>query len=171
MILIGDHIPKSDAHRGNGIDDGFFNLDTRRLPDLGGKSTVQPPLGKRKIQIQFDQKICSPVFRGHPLNGKRDMLESPLIQALIKNLLIGLGFIGLILLVIRPMLKTLRTVLPPKFEPIETAEDEVRRLMEAKQIELAQAGQSQKALIEKVRNESYETAQVLKSWVDGKSEA
>lgn len=102
---------------------------------------------------------------------KGGMIESPLIQALLKNLLLGLGFIGLILLVIRPMLKTLRSALPPKFEPIETAEDEVRRLMEAKQIELAQAGQSQKALIEKVRNESYETAQVLKSWVDGKNEA
>jgi flagellar M-ring protein FliF len=90
-------------------------------------------------------------------------------MALLKNLLLGLGFIGLIFLVIRPMVKALRSAIPPKFEPIETAEDEVRRLMQAKQIENAQQGASQAALIDKVRSEPYQAAQVLKNWVDGKS--
>jgi len=100
---------------------------------------------------------------------KGGMLESPFIMALLKNLLLGLGFIGLIFLVIRPMVKALRSAIPPKFEPIETAEDEVRRLMQAKQIENAQQGASQAALIDKVRSEPYQAAQVLKNWVDGKS--
>lgn len=101
---------------------------------------------------------------------KGGVLESPFLMALFKNLLLGLGFLGLIFLVIRPMLKALRAAVPPKFESIETAEDEVRKMLQSKQSELAQAGASQKALIDKVRNEAYETSQVIKSWLDGKGE-
>ncbi|GAB4302522.1 MAG: flagellar basal-body MS-ring/collar protein FliF [Desulfuromonadia bacterium] len=101
-------------------------------------------------------------------SNKGGILESPFFLALFKNLLIGIGFIALIFLVIRPMIKALRAAVPPRFEPIETAEEEVRKMLMMKQSELAQQGASQRALIEKVRNEAYETAQVLKSWLDGK---
>lgn len=103
-------------------------------------------------------------------SSKGGILESPFFQSLFKNLLIGIGFLALIFLVIRPMIKALRAAVPPRFEPIETAEEEVRKMLMMKQSELAQQGASQRALIEKVRNESYETAQVLKSWLDGKGE-
>ncbi len=91
---------------------------------------------------------------------------NPVVMSFGKNLLIGIGFLVLILFVIRPLLNTLRVGKRPANEIIEpfssggteqlTASD--RALIEVQMAE-------QKTLIEQAKNDPYQVAQILQNWV------
>jgi flagellar M-ring protein FliF len=91
--------------------------------------------------------------------------QSPILFSLSKNLLIGVSFLALILLVIRPMLNSLKAVgaRNSSFEGI----DEERLALEdshtAAQLAMTKANQLE--IIETVKKDPYQTAQVLQSWL------
>lgn len=91
--------------------------------------------------------------------------QSPIVFSLSKNLLIGVSFLVLIFLVIRPMLNSLKAVSArnSSFEGI----DEERLALEdshaAAQLAMTKANQLE--IIETVKKDPYQTAQVLQSWL------
>ncbi|KAF0219421.1 MAG: flagellar M-ring protein [Geobacteraceae bacterium] len=94
--------------------------------------------------------------------------NAPIFMSLLKNALIGLGFLALLFLVIRPLLGTLKGSAPESFEPLESAEDQVKKMLDAQKAKLASQSVNQLELIEKVKQESYQTSQVLKNWIESK---
>jgi flagellar M-ring protein FliF len=92
--------------------------------------------------------------------------EAPILSTLLKNLLIVLGFVALIFLVLRPMLNMLGTYKPSgvkSFEGIEQTAGELGG--PAQQAQLAMSKVNQLELIESVKKDPYQTAQVLQSWL------
>lgn len=92
--------------------------------------------------------------------------EAPILATLLKNLLIVLGFIALIFLVLRPMLKMLGTYKPSgakSFEGIDQAGGELGG--PPQQAQLAMSKVNNLELIESVKKDPYQTAQVLQSWL------
>lgn len=92
--------------------------------------------------------------------------SAPIFMSLLKNLLIGAGFLALIFLVIRPLLTTLRSSVPTTFMPEQDAEDEVRRMVEARKAMLTQQSAAQVDLIDKVKQDPYQASQVLRNWLE-----
>ena len=92
--------------------------------------------------------------------------EAPFLLTLMKNLLIGLGFLALIFLVIRPMVKNLALNSQAgrrSFERIEEGPGELG--VAAQQAQLAMSKVNQLELIETVKKDPYQTAQALQSWL------
>lgn len=100
---------------------------------------------------------------------KDEWWNAPIFLAALKTVLIAIGFLALVFLVIRPMLKSLRSSLPATtFEPGESAEEQVHKMIEAQRKQLAAQGASQMELVEKVKSESYQASQVIKNWLEKK---
>jgi flagellar M-ring protein FliF len=92
--------------------------------------------------------------------------EAPILMALVKNLLIGIAFLALIFLVIRPMLKNLSMQRPAKSTSFEGIEDGQLAIGESQlQAQLAMSKVNQLELVESVKKDPYQTAQVLQSWL------
>jgi flagellar M-ring protein FliF len=92
--------------------------------------------------------------------------EAPIFSTLLKNLLIVLGFFALIFLVLRPMLNMLGTYKPAgrkSFEGIELTDGELDG--QKQQALLAMSKVNHLELIENVKKDPYQTAQVLQSWL------
>jgi flagellar M-ring protein FliF len=92
--------------------------------------------------------------------------EAPILSSLLKNLLIVLGFIALIFLVLRPMLNMLGTYKPAgakSFQGIEQTAGELGGPALQQQLALSKVNQLE--LIESVKKDPYQTAQVLQSWL------
>lgn len=91
--------------------------------------------------------------------------QAPIFMALLKNALIGFGFLVLIFFVIRPLLSILRASggrRQDSFVPLNQAEGE----LETKDnLALAMYAASQQKLIEKVKADPYQTAQILQNWL------
>lgn len=91
--------------------------------------------------------------------------HAPIFMALLKNVLIGFGFLVLIFFVIRPLLSILRASggrRQDSFVPLNQAEGE----LESKDnLALAMYAASQQKLIEKVKADPYQTAQILQNWL------
>jgi flagellar M-ring protein FliF len=90
---------------------------------------------------------------------------NPFFQSLAKNLMIGIGFLVLILFVIRPLLVSLRLVKRPaaeSFEAIGPGGEQLttadKALMNAQMIE-------QQSLIDQAKKDPYQVAQILQNWV------
>ena len=94
--------------------------------------------------------------------------NQPIVMGLAKNLLIAAGFLALLFLVIRPLMRTIRSGIPTTFAPLDTPEDEVQRMVAAQKALLNQQSVSQLELVEKVKQDSYQTSQVLKNWLEAK---
>jgi flagellar M-ring protein FliF len=94
--------------------------------------------------------------------------EAPVLMSLVKNALIGVAFLALIFLVIRPMVKSLGSFRPAggtTFEGIEDGPEELNSA--ALQAQLAMTRVNQLELVESVKKDPYQTAQVLQSWLKG----
>jgi flagellar M-ring protein FliF len=92
--------------------------------------------------------------------------EAPILMSLVKNVLIGVAFLALIFLVIRPMVKSLGTHRPAGGTTFEGIEDGPEQLNSASlQAQLAMSRVNQLELVESVKKEPYQTAQVLQSWL------
>lgn len=97
--------------------------------------------------------------------------NAPVFMALLKNALLGLGFLALLLFVVRPLLKTLKAESPPGFEPLESPEEQVKKIVAAQRAQIASQSMNQLELVEKIKQEPYQTSQVLKNWIESKGKA
>ena len=91
---------------------------------------------------------------------------NPFFLSLAKNLVIGLGFVALMLLVIRPMLNTLRAARPPRLDILESITPEVQEKMSASErAQLAMQMAEQQDLISRAKENPYQVAQILQNWI------
>lgn len=84
-----------------------------------------------------------------------------------KNALIGLGFLALVLFVIRPLLKMLKVEKQVTFMPLQD-EVENTQLLEAQRREQERLRLTQLDLVEKVKADPYQAAQILQNWLTRK---
>jgi flagellar M-ring protein FliF len=96
--------------------------------------------------------------------------NAPIFMALLKNGLIGLGFIALLLFVLRPLLSILKEGRVKKQESFVPVEETVDQLAEMKRAQLAMNSNNQRALAEQVINDPYQAAQILQNWLRQKNE-
>ncbi len=94
--------------------------------------------------------------------------QAPIFLALLKNGLIGLGFLALLILVIRPMLRIIASS-KTDFAAMESPDDVMKQLLNQQKSQLTQQGASQMELIEKIKHEPYQTAQVVQNWLESKN--
>ena len=91
----------------------------------------------------------------------------PVVQALIRNGLIGLAFLALILFVLRPLLRFLQTEKEASLVQVPT-EQETLELIEAQKREHERLRLTQIELVEKVKQDPYQVAQILQNWLTHK---
>ncbi len=102
-------------------------------------------------------------------DGRQPWWHAPIYQTLLKNVLIGVGFLSLLFLVLKPMLRIIRTN-ASEYESAELVNNQLQKALSNPlrgQLE-SQPSVSQIELIEHVKKEPYQTAQILKSWLDNK---
>ncbi|MFZ4858207.1 MAG: flagellar basal-body MS-ring/collar protein FliF [Desulfuromonadaceae bacterium] len=91
---------------------------------------------------------------------------NPFVLTLAKNLMIGISFLVLIMFVIRPLLTTLRMGKTPILESFEGIGPGGEQLTAAtEQGALSSYAIEQQNLIEQVKKDPYQVAQILQSWV------
>jgi len=93
--------------------------------------------------------------------------DEPIVQVLLKNALIGFGFLALLLFVIRPVLKILKVEKKESFIPIPT-DLEAAHLIETQKRMHEQMKVTQLELVEKVKQDPYQVAQILQNWLTHK---
>jgi len=85
---------------------------------------------------------------------------------LFKNLLIALGFLALMLFVVKPMLAALRSARPPRLDILESITPDVQEKMSASErAQLAMHMAEQQDLVEKAKGNPYQVAQILQNWL------
>lgn len=91
---------------------------------------------------------------------------NPFLMSLAKNLMIGVGFLALILFVIRPLLASLkigsRTAKLESFEPIGEGGEQ---LTTKERAQIAAQMAEQQSLVEQAKKDPYQVAQILQNWV------
>lgn len=90
---------------------------------------------------------------------------NPFLMSLFKNLLIGLGFLALILFIIRPLLVSLRSVRPAMLESFEPIHDGGDKLSSVDRAQIAMQMTEQKNLIDQAKKDPYQVAQILQNWI------
>ncbi|OGU05460.1 MAG: flagellar M-ring protein FliF [Geobacteraceae bacterium GWC2_58_44] len=90
--------------------------------------------------------------------------DMPIVQTLLKNGLIALGFLALLLFVIRPLLKILKQEKPASFLPVQSELDTIQ-MIEAQKREHEKLKLTQLDLVEKVKQDPYQVAQILQNWL------
>ncbi len=93
--------------------------------------------------------------------------EAPFAQALLKNGLIGLAFLALLFFVVRPLMKGLKVEKPTSFVPLEP-DMEAMQLIEEQKREQEMLRMTQMELVEKVKQDPYQVAQILQNWLSQK---
>ena len=91
--------------------------------------------------------------------------NAPFMQTAWRNGLIAMGFLALLFLVIRPMLKMLRVPKPESGVLEIPGEEETLQLIEAQKKEHEQMKLTQLEMIEKVKQDPYQVAQILQNWL------
>jgi flagellar M-ring protein FliF len=86
-------------------------------------------------------------------------------MALYKNLLIGMGFLAMVLFVIRPLLKSLRLIKPPVFETFEPINEMSDKLSSSDKAQIAMQMAEQQTLVETAKKDPYQVAQILQNWL------
>lgn len=93
--------------------------------------------------------------------------ESPFFMSMLKNVLIGIAFLALIFLVIRPLMNLLKSSRQGGFDHYamagEFGDKQLAGVQPKPQMELQMANQLE--LVDKVRNDPYQAAQILKNWL------
>lgn len=96
--------------------------------------------------------------------------NAPIFLALLKNGLIGFGFLALLLFVVRPLMKMLKPEKKTTFEPITAAEETLNQIAEVHRAQIQNQTIRQMELMNKVKDEPYQAAQILQNWLRAKSE-
>lgn len=124
-------------------------------PDRGDQVTV--------VNIPFQEGMDAPEVTS-------GWWSNPMLTAVMKNALIGGGFLALIMFVIRPLVKILKASAPRREESAYSLEDmEHEKLMAAQRAQLAMTSSNQLELVEVVKQSPYQTAQILQNWLEDKS--
>jgi flagellar M-ring protein FliF len=98
--------------------------------------------------------------------------EKPFFADLGKNILLGLAFIALLLLVVRPLMKMLTPSIRNRnddFEALEAKREHLEQLDGGVHGQLSQQGLEHKAqgeLLTIVKQDPYQTAQILQNWLN-----
>ena len=95
-------------------------------------------------------------------------LNNPFLLSLLKNLLIGVGFVVLMLMVVKPMLNTLRLPKPARLDIMDNTIPDLHKqekLSATERAQLASQMQEQKDLMEKAKSNPYQVAQILQNWL------
>jgi flagellar M-ring protein FliF len=90
---------------------------------------------------------------------------NPFFISLAKNLMIGIGFLVLIMFVIRPLLATLRLVRHPTMESFEAIGVGGELLSTSDRALINSQMADQQNLIEQAKKDPYQVAQILQNWV------
>jgi flagellar M-ring protein FliF len=90
---------------------------------------------------------------------------NPFFVSLAKNLMIGIGFLVLIMFVIRPLLASLRLVRRPTLESFEAIGASGEQLTTAERAQIDAQMAEQHSLIEQAKKDPYQVAQILQNWV------
>jgi flagellar M-ring protein FliF len=90
---------------------------------------------------------------------------NPFFLSLAKNLMVGIGFLVLILFVIRPLLNSLRLGKRPILESFEALGAGGEQLTTADRAALSSQMAEQQNLIEQAKKDPYQVAQILQNWV------
>ncbi|QXE90265.1 flagellar M-ring protein FliF [Geomonas subterranea] len=163
--------------------DGKYDLPVGAKPGATPKYQPRTPDEMQKIEALVKSAVGFNAERGDqvtvaniPFQETGDTggeapkwYDAPIVQALIKNGLIGLGFLALILFVIRPLLKTLKSEKPASssFLPIQD-EAENAHMLEMQKIAQEKMRVTQIELVEKVKQDPYQAAQILQNWLSRK---
>jgi flagellar M-ring protein FliF len=92
--------------------------------------------------------------------------NAPIFLSVLKNMLIGCSFIALLFLVIRPLLKILKTNQKPSYESFSLMDDnEEKQLPSAQKAQLTMQSVNQLELAEQIKKDPYQTAQILSNWL------
>ena len=91
--------------------------------------------------------------------------SNPFFLSLFKNLMVGVGFLALVFLVIRPLLTSMRVVRPAGLETLEVIEEGAGKLSANERAQIAQQMEAQQSLIEAAKKDSYQVAQILQNWM------
>lgn len=98
-------------------------------------------------------------------DGAESWWNMPIVASVLKNMLIGLGFLALLFFVIRPLLAVLRSERRQAMESFSPLREEDDQLTNQNKAALAMYTVNQMELIEKVKNDPYQTAQILQNWL------
>ncbi len=90
---------------------------------------------------------------------------NPFFISLAKNLMIGVGFLVLIMFVIRPLLASLRIVKRPALESFEAIGTGGEQLSTAERALINSQMAEHQGLIEQAKKDPYQVAQILQNWV------
>jgi flagellar M-ring protein FliF len=91
--------------------------------------------------------------------------NAPIFMSILKNGLIGFGFLALLFLVVRPLLNVLRSAkgqYNETFIPIEQTEEQ---LESQQKLALAMHTQTHMELVDKVKQDPYQAAQIIQNWL------
>jgi flagellar M-ring protein FliF len=93
-------------------------------------------------------------------------LNAPIFLSLIKNLLIGLSFIALLFLVIRPLMKILKSGQPAQGQSLVPLEEgDEKYLSGGQRAQLTLHAVNQLELAEQVKKDPYQAAQIMQNWL------
>lgn len=145
------------------------------------KYTPRSPEDLQKIEVLVKNAVGFNAERGDQLTvqnipfqdtGDAGEMETnkwwsnPFFMSLFKNLLIGLGFLALILFVIRPLLSSLKLVRSPMLESLEPILNEGGdKLSNAERAQISMQMAEQQNLIEQAKKDPYQVAQILQNWL------
>lgn len=144
------------------------------------KYTPRSPDELQKIETLVKSAVGFSVERGDQLSVQnipfQDTDESgatekaawwtnPFFISLAKNLMIGVGFLLLIMFVIRPLLTSMRLIKKPTLESFESIGAGGEQLTTAERALLNSQMAEQQSLIEQAKKDPYQVAQILQNWV------
>jgi len=159
--------------------DGKYELAPGAKPDAKPKYQPRSPDELQKIEALVKSAVGFNAERGDQVTvanipfqetgeGAPEAAkwwEAPIVQGLLKNGLIALGFLALLFFVIRPLLKILRAEPPlESFLPIQTDQEAALMIEEARREQEA-LKLTQVELAEKAKQDPYQVAQILQNWL------
>jgi flagellar M-ring protein FliF len=159
--------------------DGSYNLAPGAKPDAKPKYQPRSPEELQKIEALVKSAVGFNAERGDQVTvanipfqetgeGAPDAAkwyDAPIVQTLLKNGLIAMGFLALLLFVIRPLLKILQAEKPEaSFIPMQT-DLETAQMIEHSRREAERLKVTQLELVEKVKQDPYQVAQILQNWL------
>ena len=159
--------------------DGKYELPPGAKPDAKPKYMPRSPDEMQKIEALVKGAVGFNAERGDqvtvaniPFQDPGDNVQepekwwnAPFMQTAWRNGLIAMGFLALLFLVIRPMLKMLRVPKPESGVLEIPGEEETLQLIEAQKKEHEQMKLTQLEMIEKVKQDPYQVAQILQNWL------
>ena len=159
--------------------DGSYALAPGAKPDAKPKYQPRSPDELQKIEALVKSAVGFNAERGDQVTvanipfqetgegapEAEKWYEAPIVQGAMKNGLIALGFLALLFLVIRPLLKLLKVEKPVgSFIPMQS-DLEAAQMIEATKREHEKMKVTQLELVEKVKQDPYQVAQILQNWL------